>query len=91
MEENAALQTDLLVLNLRDPLQYSCLESPMDRGAWQAPGHGVTKNQMSDKKRNTCLNKIHIIRVHRREVFNLNSKRGHRQEILFQGKNYGKF
>ena len=28
-----------------NPLQYSCLESPMDRGAWQATVHGVTKNQ----------------------------------------------
>ena len=27
------------------PLQYSCLENPMDRGAWQATVHGVTKNQ----------------------------------------------
>jgi len=24
-------------------LQYSCLENPMDRGAWQATVHGVTK------------------------------------------------
>ena len=24
-------------------LQYSCLENPMDRGAWQAIVHGVTK------------------------------------------------
>ena len=23
------------------PLQYSCLENPMDRGAWQAVVHGV--------------------------------------------------
>ena len=28
-----------------NPLQYSCLENPMDRGAWQAPVHGVTKSQ----------------------------------------------
>ena len=27
-----------------DPLQYSCLENRMDRGAWQATVHGVTKN-----------------------------------------------
>ena len=27
------------------PLQYSCLENPMDRGAWQAIVHGVTKSQ----------------------------------------------
>ena len=26
------------------PVQYSCLENPMDRGAWKAMVHGVTKN-----------------------------------------------
>ena len=26
-------------------LQYSCLGNPMDRGAWQATVHGVTKSQ----------------------------------------------
>ena len=26
-----------------NPLQYSCLGNPMDRGAWQAAVHGVTK------------------------------------------------
>ena len=26
-----------------NPLQYSCLENPMDRGAWWATVHGVTK------------------------------------------------
>ena len=25
-------------------LQYSCLENPMDRGAWQATVHRVTKS-----------------------------------------------
>jgi len=28
-----------------NPLQCSCLENPMDRGAWQAPVHGVAKSQ----------------------------------------------
>ena len=28
-----------------NPLQYSCLENPMDRGAWQAAVHGVAKSQ----------------------------------------------
>ena len=28
-----------------NPLQYSCLENPMDREAWQATVHGVTKSQ----------------------------------------------
>ena len=27
------------------PLQYSCLENPMDRQAWQATVHGVAKSQ----------------------------------------------
>ena len=26
-----------------NPLQYSCPENPMDRGAWWATAHGVTK------------------------------------------------
>ena len=30
-----------------NPLQYSCLENPMDRGAWQAVVYGVTKSQTS--------------------------------------------
>ena len=29
-----------------NPLQYSCLENPMDRGAWWATIHGVAKSQM---------------------------------------------
>ena len=29
-----------------NPLQYSCLENPMDRGTWQATVHGVSKTQM---------------------------------------------
>ena len=28
-----------------NPLQYSCLENPMDGEAWQAPIHGVAKSQ----------------------------------------------
>ena len=33
-----------------NPLQYSCLENPMDRGAWQATIHGVPRSwtQVSD-------------------------------------------
>ena len=27
-----------------NPLQYSCLENPMDRGTWRATVHGVTKS-----------------------------------------------
>ena len=28
-----------------NPVQYSCLENPMDRGAWRATVHGVTKSR----------------------------------------------
>ena len=28
-----------------NPFQYSCLENSMDRGAWWATVHGVTKSQ----------------------------------------------
>ena len=28
-----------------NPLQYSCLENPMDRGAWWDTVHGVSKSQ----------------------------------------------
>ena len=28
-----------------NPLQYSCLENPLDRGAWWAIVHGVAKSQ----------------------------------------------
>ena len=27
-----------------NPLEYSCLENPMDRGVWWATGHGVAKS-----------------------------------------------
>ena len=31
---------------MANPLQYSCLENSMDRGAWQAIAHGVAKSQI---------------------------------------------
>ena len=32
------------------PLQYSCLENPMDGGAWKAAVHGVAEGQTSVEK-----------------------------------------
>ena len=29
-----------------NPFQYACLENPMDREAWWATVHGVTKSQI---------------------------------------------
>ena len=31
-----------------NPLQYSCLGNPMDRGTWQATVHGVTESDMTE-------------------------------------------
>ena len=48
---DAAGDVDLIPESGRSPgvkngslLQYSCLENPMDRGAWQAVVHSVTKS-----------------------------------------------
>ena len=36
-----------------NPLQYSCLENPIDRGAWWATVHRVTQSQTQIKQLNT--------------------------------------
>ena len=40
-----------------NPLQYSCLGNPIDRGAWQTTVHGVAKSQtqLSDKTTKTHM------------------------------------
>ena len=37
-----------------NPLQYSCLENPMDRRAWQTTVHGVTKSRTWLRRLRTC-------------------------------------
>ena len=32
-----------------NPFQYSCLQNPMDRGAWQTAVHGITKTKQSSE------------------------------------------
>ena len=38
-----------------NPLQYSCLENPMDRGAWLATSHRVAKSQIWLKQLSTHI------------------------------------
>ena len=35
--------------------QYSCLENPMDRGAWRATVHGVTKSRTHLRRQRTHM------------------------------------
>ena len=39
-----------------NPLLESCLENPMDSGAWQATVHGVAKSQTGLKPTQLCVN-----------------------------------
>ena len=40
--------------------QYSCLENPMDRGAWWARVHRVTKSQTQLKRLSTNLSYVNL-------------------------------
>jgi len=44
MQVRSLGQEDPLDEGNGNPLQYSCLENPMDRGAWWAIVHAVTKS-----------------------------------------------
>ena len=44
-----------------NPLQYSCLENPMDRGAWWTTVHGVAKNRTLLKQ--LSMHACHLHRV----------------------------
>ena len=39
-----------------NPLQYSCLENPTDRGAWRATVHRVTESDTTEATGHTCTN-----------------------------------
>ena len=44
----------------RNPLLYSCLENPMDRGTWQATIHRVTKSWIQLKQLSTHAQSLMI-------------------------------
>ena len=54
-----------------NPLQYSCLENPMDRGVWQAIVHMVAKSQKQLKRQHIMLmgeqNRHFLLPGHRQE------------------------
>ena len=43
-----------------NPLQYSCLENPMDRGAWWAAVHGGHKQQHTTDQLSTPPHTVHL-------------------------------
>ena len=49
-----------------DPLQYSCLENPIDRGAWWVTVHRITKSQTQLKHTGTHIRKLALIPLYRR-------------------------
>ena len=47
-----------------NPFQYSCLQNPTDRGAWQATVHGVAQSQTRLKRLSTSTRRerwVHIV------------------------------
>ena len=46
-----------------NPLQDSCLENPMDRGAWQAIAHGVAKESDMTCQLNNSNNKHNMSQI----------------------------
>ena len=44
-----------------NPLQYSCLEYPMDTGAWQATVHRVRKNWTQLKQLSTHTRSVNMV------------------------------
>ena len=44
-----------------NPLKYSFLENPMDRGAWWATVHRLTESDMTEATQHTCTVKYHLL------------------------------
>ena len=48
---------------LSTPLQYSCLENPMDGGAWWAAVHGVTQSRTRLKRLSSSSAEINLVKT----------------------------
>ena len=71
-----------------NPLQYSCLENPMDRGAWWATVHGVSKSwtRLSDFT-SLSLNTIYNISYILRDTKDISCKDDHNKGQKWYGPN----
>ena len=58
------------------PIQYSCLENLMDRGAWWAVVHRVTKSQTGLKLFSACTHSCVRTRVHIHTHIRMDSEKG---------------
>ena len=65
-----------------NPLQYSCLENPMDRGAWKATVHGVTELDTAEvpKRVHTHTYKHTRVCVHAQSCLTHHLLKGHEFE-----------
>ena len=55
-----------------NPFQHSCLETPMDTGAWRATVHGVTKSKTLNHKNFSSLRERQTNKKHVGDIFNSN-------------------
>ena len=46
-----------------NPLQYFCLENPMDRGAWRATAHGVAKESDTTEQLSTNIHAHNLSKI----------------------------
>ena len=58
-----------------NPLQYSCLENPMGRGAWPATVHGIAKSQTQLKRFSTYMHRTWLNVISRLSVLSWRQKR----------------
>ena len=63
------------------PLQYSCLENPMDRGAWRATVCGVVESDTNEQLTNTCLHPSG-----HGEICNINVHKVNMSKLVFREK-----
>ena len=55
LDKNPSLNFSFILLCCGNPLQYSYLENPMDRGAWWATIHGITKSRTRLSDFSVCV------------------------------------